>query len=46
MELVEIWQPVKDWDWYEVSNLGRVRNVKTNHILKPLEDAWGYLTVG
>ena len=46
MELVEIWRPVKDWDWYEVSNLGRVRNVKTNHILKPLEDAWGYLTVG
>ena len=46
MELVEIWRPVKDWDWYEVSNLGRVRSLKTNRILKPIEDAWGYLTVG
>lgn len=45
MEL-EVWRPVKDWDWYEVSNLGRVRSLKSNRILKPLEDAWGYLTVG
>lgn len=45
MEL-EIWRPIKDWDWYEVSNLGRVRSLKTNRILKPIEDAWGYLTVG
>lgn len=45
MEL-EIWRPVKDWDWYEVSNLGRVRSLKSNCILKPLEDAWGYLVVG
>lgn len=45
MEL-EVWRPVKDWDWYEVSNLGRVRSLKSNKILKPIEDAWGYLTVG
>lgn len=43
---MEVWKPVKDWDWYEVSNLGRVRSLKTNRILKPIEDAWGYLTVG
>ena len=41
----EIWRPVKDWDWYEVSNLGRVKRLKTNHILKPIEDVWGYLNV-
>ena len=45
MEL-EIWRPVKDWDWYEVSNLGRVRSLKSNKVLKPIEDTWGYLTVG
>ena len=45
MEL-EVWRPVKDWDWYEVSNLGRVRSLKSNRILKPLEDVYGYLTVG
>ena len=41
----EIWRPVKDWDWYEVSNLGRVKRLKTNRILKPIEDVWGYLNV-
>lgn len=31
---------------YEVSNLGNVRNLKTNKILKPTIDTRGYLYVG
>lgn len=30
----EIWKPVVDWPRYEVSSLGRVRNVKTGRIRK------------
>lgn len=30
----EIWKPVADWTHYEVSNLGKLRNVKTGRILK------------
>lgn len=33
-EIREIWKPVKGHDKYEVSNLGRIRNVKTEKILK------------
>lgn len=42
----ELWKPIPDYSNYEVSNLGRVRNVVTGKILKPIEDAYGYLTVG
>lgn len=42
----ELWKPIPDYGNYEVSNLGRVRNVITGKILKPIEDAYGYLTVG
>ena len=31
----EIWKGIKDYSKYEVSNLGRVRNIKTGRILKP-----------
>lgn len=30
-----IWLPVEDFDNYEVSNKGEVRNINTNRILKP-----------
>ena len=42
----EIWRPVKDYeDKYEVSNLGRVRNINTGHIIKgdPTKD--GYIRI-
>jgi hypothetical protein len=44
--LEEIWLPVKDYeDIYEVSNLGRVRNINTGNIFKgdPTKD--GYIRV-
>lgn len=35
----EIWKPLRYFrikrDMYEVSNYGRIRNIKTNKILKP-----------
>lgn len=33
--MIEIWKSVTDYFDYEVSNLGNVRNKKTNKILKP-----------
>lgn len=44
MEEVEEWLIVKDYDNYEVSNLGKVRNRKTGRILKPACNG-GYLSV-
>ena len=42
----EEWKPVQDWDSYEISSWGRVRNVKTTNILslKPT-DKYGHLAV-
>lgn len=28
---IEIWKPIAGYDNYEVSNMGRVKNVKTNN---------------
>lgn len=42
---MEEWRSVKDFDNYEVSNLGQVRNKKTGRILKPA-CCGGYLSVG
>lgn len=42
----ELWKGIPDFEMYEVSNLGHVRNIKTGKILKPIEDVYGYLTVG
>ena len=41
----EEWLQVKDYDNYEVSNLGQVRNKRTGRILKPACNG-GYLNVG
>lgn len=39
----EIWKPVNNYDgYYEVSNLGKIRNTKTGHILKPSVNEFGY----
>ena len=45
MEGIEDWRSIKDYDNYEVSNLGKVRNKKTGRILKPA-NCGGYLSVG
>ena len=34
----EIWLPVENWSNYEVSNFGRIRNVKFNRVLKQYSD--------
>ena len=43
---LEDWQAVPDWEgWYEVSNLGQVRRVKTGRILKPGMGRAKYLVI-
>ena len=37
MEESELWKPIKDFDNYEVSSLGKVRNIKTQKILRSHE---------
>lgn len=44
--LNEEWRQIKDFPNYIVSNLGRVKNIKTNKILKATPDKDGYLLVG
>lgn len=42
----EIWKDIKDYEGlYQVSNLGRVKRVKTDRILKPSKQIHGYLLV-
>ncbi len=41
----EIWKKIKDYDNYEVSNMGNVRNIETNYTLKFISDD-GYNRVG
>ena len=42
----EIWKDIKDYEGlYEVSNLGRVRNILTDHQLKPSINTNGYYRV-
>lgn len=44
---MEIWKNVKDYEGlYQVSNLGRVKRVSYNKILKPSCNKYGYLIVG
>jgi len=41
----EIWKPIIDCEYYQISNLGRVKNNKTNYILKYYSDFIGYSNV-
>ena len=42
----EIWVNAhKNSKFYEVSNLGNIRNKKTKKILKPQKDKYGYLSI-
>lgn len=40
-KMKEIWKKVNDFN-YSVSNLGRVKNLKSNQILKPQKNLYGY----
>ena len=42
----EKWKSVDGYANYEISSCGRVRNATTERILKPIENAHGYLRVG
>lgn len=42
---METWQSVKDYDNYQVSDLGRIRNVITRNVLKSSDNGNGYLRV-
>lgn len=42
---VEVWKKVTDWELYEVSNLGRIRNSKTGLIKKTSLNNRGYFMV-
>ena len=41
----ESWKKIKDYENYSVSSFGRVRNDKTDRILKPTKNAGGYYHV-
>ena len=41
----EIWRIIKDWERYEISNKGQVRNCETKKILKTRPDNDGYLII-
>jgi hypothetical protein len=45
-ETLEVWKDIPDFEgYYQVSNLGNVRNYKTKNIIKPETSNTGYLTV-
>ena len=44
--MIEIWKPIKDFEnIYEISNLGKVRNIKNNKLKETWIDNFGYLCV-
>ena len=43
---MEEYREIPGYPDYEVSNLGRVKNIKTGHIFKPTTGKGGYLVVG
>jgi hypothetical protein len=45
MEEIEVWKQIEDYENYEVSSLGNIRNVKTGRILKQSNQG-GYYSVG
>ena len=38
----EIWKSVEEYENYQISNLGRVKNIKTNRMLNPYINECGY----
>lgn len=43
--MTEIFKPIKGYRNYEVSNVGRIKNIKTGKVLKPSDDKDGYQVV-
>jgi len=43
---MESWKKIKNYENYSVSDYGRIRNDKTDRILKPSNNTHGYLFVG
>ena len=41
----EIWKEIEGFDNYQISNLGRVKNIKFDRLVKPLLDNRGYIMV-
>ena len=42
----EIWKDIEGYEGkYQVSNMGRVKNIRRNYILTPSRTSWGYLQV-
>ena len=41
----EIWKEIEGFDNYKISNLGRVKNIKFDRLVKPLLDNRGYIMV-
>lgn len=42
---MEIWKPLKNFPSYEGSTEGRIRNIRTQHILTPVIDENGYAKI-
>lgn len=42
----EIWKKIEDYTDYQISNLGSVKNIKTNKFLHPYLDDQGYSKIG
>lgn len=42
-DISEIWMTIKDYENYEISNLGRLRNVKTRRIINGNINMYGYI---
>ena len=42
----EIWKPITEFEKYEVSSCGRVRNSETGRVLKSATTNGGYISVG
>ena len=44
--IVEKWKPIEDFkDKYEISNLGRIKNIRTNHIFKMTNQYGDYFCI-
>lgn len=41
----EFWKEIEGFDNYQISNLGRVKNIKFDRLVKPLLDNRGYIMV-
>ena len=41
----EIWKKIEEFSDYQISNLGRVKNIKTNKYLHPYKNYSGYLEI-